>query len=427
MKPGTYKSGEKITKDATKTLREQLVLFDTDRSLDFKGSDTQYGTHALHTYVAAMVPQLAEALVTTYTPRGERVLDPFCGGGAVLVECVRNGRKGTGSDINPLGVLISKVKSTFIERKTLQEACQYVGAHAPRNLNGFTTFPEKYNVDYWFLPQTMAELSAIIGVIKNCEQTERFSRDVIDTLKAIFSATVRDVMLTYRNEVRLRRLEPEDLRRFQPNAFESFAFRSRLAIERIPNLPKDARTVVECYPVQRLPFPDKHFHSIICSPPYGDERNGVSYLQFSKYMLYWLGFSRASVMEARKKTLGSEDVEITVPSETLEKASKLISKTGSDSSWINFYKQYYLGLQQMIRVTREHIIIVIGNRILKQTVIRNGKITTELMHNLGWHLKQHFERTLPSKRLPKLRREVNHGYGGAIDKEDILIFTPRNK
>ncbi|HXG38398.1 MAG TPA: DNA adenine methylase [Bacteroidota bacterium] len=427
MKSIKYKSGDKVVSNTTKSIREQLALFETNRNLDFKGSDTQYSTHALHTYVAAMVPQLAEALVTTFTPRGERVLDPFCGGGAVLVECVRHGRKGTGSDINPLGVLVSKVKSTFIERKPLQEACQYVKTHALRNINGSIAFPEEYNVDYWFLPRTMAELSALISVIKKCERTDKFSRDIIDALKAIFSATVRDVMLTYRNEVRLRRLEPQDLQRFQPNAFESFALRSRLAIERIPNLPRNARTVVECHPVQQLPFPDKHFHSIICSPPYGDERNGVSYLQFSKYMLYWLGFSRASVMEARKRTLGSEHVEINVPSETLEKVSKLILKNDSDLNWINFYKEYYLGLQQMIRVTRENIIIVIGNRILKQTVVKNGKITTEIMHNLGWRLKQHFERTLPSKRLPKLRREANHGFGGAIDKEDILIFTPRNK
>lgn len=427
MKSIKYKSGDKVVSNTTKSIREQLALFETSRNLDFKGSDTQYSTHALHTYVAAMVPPLAEALVTTLTPRGERVLDPFCGGGAVLVECVRHGRKGTGSDINPLGVLVSKVKSTFIEKKPLQEACQYVKAHALRNINGSIAFPEKYNVDYWFLPQTMAELSALISVIKKCERTDKFPREIIDALKAIFSATVRDVMLTYRNEVRLRRLEPQDLKRFQPNAFESFALRSHLAIERIPNLPKNARTVVECHPVQQLPFPDKHFHSIICSPPYGDERNGVSYLQFSKYLLYWLGFSRASVIEARKRTLGSENLDIVAPSDTLEKASKTIQKVGADTNWLNFYREYYLGLQQMIRVSRENIIIVIGNRILKQTVVKNGKITAELMRHLGWRLKQHFQRTLPSKRLPKLRREANHGFGGAIDKEDILIFTPKSK
>jgi hypothetical protein len=124
--------------------------------------------------------------------------------------------------------------------------------------------------------------------------------------------------------------------------------------------------------------------------------------------------------------LGTSDYNIVLPSETLEKTAKIIARRdGGDNSWLNFYKEYYLGLQQMARVTRENIIIVIGNRILKQTVIENGKITAELMSSLDFRVCKHLQRTLPSKRLPKLRREVNHGFGGAIDREDILIFKSR--
>ncbi len=74
---------------------EAEVIQPLNNSFDFKGSDTQYSTHALHTYVAAMVPELAKVLVQTFVPKGERILDPFCGGGAVLVETVRNGNFAT--------------------------------------------------------------------------------------------------------------------------------------------------------------------------------------------------------------------------------------------------------------------------------------------------------------------------------------------
>jgi tRNA G10 N-methylase Trm11 len=422
MTPKQYVSEDTLASATKLSIREQLALFETREDYDFKGSDTQYSTHGIHTYVAAMVPQLAEKLVLAFVPKGERVLDPFCGGGAVLVECVRHGRKPTGSDVNPLAVLISKVKSTYIERKALQDAWIYVHTHTVRNLDGAMSFPENYNIGYWFLPGTIAELTSLTRIIKRCERQEKFSPHVIDALKVIFSATVRDVMLTYRNEVRLRRLELDNLKKFKPNAFDSFAWRARLALERISNLPVDSRTSVGCDEVQRLPYEDKSFHSIICSPPYGDERNGVSYLQFSKFMLYWLGFSRDTVLEARRKTLGSSDYSISLPSPTLEKVAKLITKRGGDESWMNFYKEYYLGLQQMTRVVRNNVIIVIGNRILKQTVVENARITTELMISLGCKLEKHFERSLPSKRLPRLRRESSHGFGGAIDKEDILVF-----
>jgi len=426
MKAALYTSDIRLLKTRSRLAKEQLALFDTREDLDFKGSDTQYGTHALHTYVAAMVPQLAENLVTGYVPRGEKVLDPFCGGGAVLVECVRHGRRAYGSDINPLAVLIAKVKSTHVQRKAIEDACHCVLAASIRNLNGSIVFPKEYNLEYWFLPATIADLSSIIRVINKCEREARYAEEVINILKVVFSATVRDVMLTYRNEVRLRRFEPQDLKKFKPNAFESFKSRSQLAIERISRLPRGAHAKVDCYPVQRLPYADKQYHSIICSPPYGDERNGVSYIQFSKYMLYWLGFPREAVLESRRNTLGTSDYNIVLPSETLEETAKIIARRdGGDNSWLNFYKEYYLGLQQMARVTRENIIIVIGNRILKQTVIENGKITAELMSSLDFRVCKHLQRTLPSKRLPKLRREVNHGFGGAIDREDILIFKSR--
>lgn len=407
-------------------LKEQLAIFKQSENYDFKGSDTQYSTHAMHTYVAAMVPQLAETLINEYVPIGQKILDPFCGGGAVLVEAVRNNRKAVGSDINPLAVLIARVKSTYQPRNSIEGAVNFVLETAKRGINGLIKFPENYNVEYWFLPQTIAELSSLQRVIFNCEKNKTFNNKTLDVIKVIFSATVRDVMLTYRNEVRLRRLEESDLLKFKPNAFQSFMNRSRIAIERISSLPTNAKTITIAEQVQKLSFDDKCFHSIICSPPYGDERNGVSYLQFSKLMLYWLGFDRKSINDSRKLTLGSQKQQpFKLDSPTLEKAFNAIHKYSGSEKGYEFYQDYFLGLQQMVRVTNENIIIVIGNRILKSILINNGLVTTELMSSLGCKLIKHYNRNLPSKRLPKFRRDVNHGYGGAIDKEDILIFKSR--
>jgi len=407
-------------------LKEQLSIFKKSQDFDFKGSNTQYSTHAIHTYVAAMVPQLAETLVKEYVPIGQKILDPFCGGGAVLVEAIRNKRKAVGTDINPLALLISRVKSTYQPKKTIEEAVNFVIDAAIRGINGSNKFPDNYNVEYWFLPKTIAELSSLQRIILLCEKNKTFNSKILDIIKVIFSGTIRDVMLTYRNEIRLRRLEEHDLLKFKPNSFQSFKNRARIAIERISNLPSDAKTVTTISPVQRLSFQNDSFHSIICSPPYGDEKNGVSYLQFSKLMLYWLGYTRDSINLSRKLTLGSKKQPKTeLDSPTLEKAFKKIEVFSGSTDGYEFYQDYFLGLQQMVRVTKENIIIVIGNRILKSTIIENGLITTELMSSLGCKLVKHFNRTLPSKRLPKLRRDVTHGFGGSIDKEDILIFKSK--
>lgn len=48
----------------------------------FRNVSTRYSTHAMHPYVAAMVPALAAKMVAETGPR--RLLDPFCGGGGDL-------------------------------------------------------------------------------------------------------------------------------------------------------------------------------------------------------------------------------------------------------------------------------------------------------------------------------------------------------
>ena len=93
---------------------------------DFRGCDTQYSTHGMHTYVAAMIPQLACKLVDRYAPPGDTVLDPFCGGGSVLVESVRSGRPAVGRDVNELAVLISQAKTTPIDSVQASEVADSI-------------------------------------------------------------------------------------------------------------------------------------------------------------------------------------------------------------------------------------------------------------------------------------------------------------
>jgi hypothetical protein len=66
-------------------------------------------THGFHAYPAGLHPLGAAALLTL----GEGpVLDPFCGGGTVLVEALLAGRSALGCDINPVATLVSRARTT---------------------------------------------------------------------------------------------------------------------------------------------------------------------------------------------------------------------------------------------------------------------------------------------------------------------------
>ena len=80
---------------------------------DFKDDDTKEYTHGLHNYPAVMVCPISRNIISLV--RGiqpvNALLDPFSGSGTVVVEGMINGIPTVaGNDINPLALLLTKVK-----------------------------------------------------------------------------------------------------------------------------------------------------------------------------------------------------------------------------------------------------------------------------------------------------------------------------
>ncbi len=381
---------------------------------DFAGQDTQYGTHGLHTYVAAMIPALARRLIDCYAPPGGVVLDPFCGGGAVVVETIHSGRTALGRDINPLAVMVARAKSAHVAAEDISACGKTVLAQAREYDGPPLSFNPSDYVEYWFKGYMLQPLT---GLRKAIDQIE--PPDLHTLFKVLFSGTVRSVSLTHRNEVRLRRLTGAKLANFNPDVFEVFSRYLNLAQERVPALPPGARARIERGNTRQLNLRQEEVDTIVCSPPYGDERNGVNYTQFAKNMLYWLGYDREQLRAARDETLGwGKEYRAVPPSLTLDSALARISgNPRSVREAVAFYADYYQALREMVRVTRGRIIIVIGNRVLNKQVLDNAQVTIELMNAIGVPLEKRRQRKLPTKRLPRMREA-----GAAIDQEGILVF-----
>ena len=89
--------------------------------------------HGFHSYPARMHPETARRLVEDLSRPRDRVLDPFCGSGTVLVEARLAGRAVLGVDANPLAVRLARLKvfgSTEGERERLVAAARQVAAVA---------------------------------------------------------------------------------------------------------------------------------------------------------------------------------------------------------------------------------------------------------------------------------------------------------
>lgn len=382
--------------------------------LDFKGESTQHATHALHPYVAAINPPLSRKLIETYVPLGESVLDPFCGGGGVLVESLLSGRKCGGFDINPLGTMISKSKTTWLDQSKIEKEYKVIKDRM-KNGNSNSGWNISESAKYWFKEGSLPKLAVLSNAIQECKYKE-----IKNLFKVILSATVRSTMLTYRGEVRLRKLKGKDFENFHPNPFEIFENRYISTLEQLSTLPKNCSAVIGTEDTKKLPLKDEEFHSIICSPPYADDTNGVGYFQFSRYMLEWLGMAPEAINEYKKRFLGgNKKGKKPPPSETfLDAVSKVKDRSQKHyKEAIAFYADYYKALSEMKRVVSNLIIIVIGNRVLSRTLFDNANITIELFQSIGVPFSDYYKRENNKKRIPNLG-----GDGGGTNIEHILIF-----
>jgi site-specific DNA-methyltransferase (cytosine-N4-specific) len=405
---------------------EQKILTQLDSNLanleewNFNGYSTQYSTHGIHTWLAAMNPSLARKLISLTKPK--KLLDPFCGGGAVLVEGMLQGVEAVGVDINPLAVIISKAKTTPIDKTKLEAEQNHILEYVKEHPKDCLSFPKSYLIDFWFKPETLNPLSAIANAV-----TEIRNEKIKTFFQCVLSATARDVSLTYRNEIRLRRLVPDDLSKFSPDVVKQFVSRSNFAIGRVSEISRNAKIkVCHANTAENLPFKKNEFSTIICSPPYGDERNGVPYFQFSKNMLFWLKISKEQLLSFKEETLGWVGKRGNWDCPDSPKLKSLIESVSHNKRTkveaLAFYCDYFRALKNMTRVTSDKIVIVIGQRVLLNNVFDNARITTEFMISLGARLDASYNRKLPSKRLPKMRE-----YGAAIDTESILIYDLKNK
>jgi SAM-dependent methyltransferase len=145
-------------------------------------------THNLFPYPARTTPSIPRETISKLSPPGGIVLDPFCGGGTTLVEALAQGRQAVGSDLNPVAVYVSKVKTTRIDPAKLDELVGYLTAelkngYDPGSANAADLFDKR---ESGVLPASVAaELPRLVNLISN-QQT---SDDLARLMKLVLAAT----------------------------------------------------------------------------------------------------------------------------------------------------------------------------------------------------------------------------------------------
>jgi len=372
--------------------------------------------------------KLVESLVEEFSVRGSTVFDPFCGSGVTLNVSIRKGRNAIGTDINPLALLISEVRSY---KNFLFDLDFYL-----RNLLKRWKFlkpdvPNVRNISYWFKGYVINDLGKLRSFILELEDLR-----VKKFFCVVFSQTVRDVSLTRKNEFKRYRMKLEDIEEFNPNVLEHFITLVQDYYQRLLRSDNVTGELELFLHDVRIPMPfDNKIDLVITSPPYGDSKTTVAYGEFSSFSLEWLAgvldFFNIDVDKVSlggKKEVYNESDLFFLP--TLKEVISLllnIDRKRAMEVW-SFYKDLFKSLGNIAQSLKRGgtACFVVGNRCVKGVIIPMDIIVKEMLEYLGFSHYQTRVRKILNKRMPLLNSPSNKkGSKSSTMREEYIVIMKK--
>ncbi len=128
-------------------------------------------THPFHAYPARLHPEVARQLVRAVVSARPcaTILDPTCGSGTVLVESMVAGARAIGTDLSPLAVELSTMKTWRTlpaERAAMVETAHQIARDAVATTRSRTALRHPRGEERWFHPHTLREVSALALAIE---------------------------------------------------------------------------------------------------------------------------------------------------------------------------------------------------------------------------------------------------------------------
>lgn len=451
---------------------------------DFREDDTKKYTHGLHNYPAMMVCPISRniiRLVKEIQPVNA-LLDPFAGSGTVLVEGMLSGIETVaGNDINPLALLLTKVKTTPIQhtsllketkellnrvtmrRETLIEYLDSVDAYvietlgldvagkkgwgdeAPKYLKQFcldrnldVIIPDFKNLGYWFRPRVILELSILKSEIEKIEDA-----DIRDFVFIALSESIRFVSNRRNGEFKMFRMPVTKVQEFHPDVYSEF---KKILYRNIDKMQDFCKALEEVNVHSEVAVfrnntcaledvPNDTYDLVVTSPPYGDSRTTVAYGEYSRLSLQWINLfdlTEKEIMGVDKSLMGGKKYrngfEFTLKSETLRESLERIKDIDVERAGdvYSFYADLDAALRSVALKTRSggYQFWVVGNRTVKNELLKTDVIITELAPLYGLTPIFTVDRNIPNKVMPSQNSPTNvtGATGSTMTMEHIIVL-----
>lgn len=404
-------------------------------------------------YPAMMVPSVQEPIIKklSETFNGEvSLLDPFMGASNTLVTGMKYGLNVFGQDINPLSVLLSKVKIEYYSFDELKASEELIHSIIVKD----TSIKKEvrfHNIDKWFKNDVQIELSRLHRAIRQ-ESSLGIRRFLWVTLAEVIRLISNDRTSTFKmhirskDEIENRNLSPvkyffSKLKRSiaDLNSFSSVLVKKELIkggkyIKDAEVVWGDSLNAIET---------KKSFDLLITSPPYGDNQTTVTYGQFSYLPLQWIPIDDIdnkitfdylkTIQHIDSNSLGGKMIDdfsqkkenLFQKSETLKQLfdSFNLEEQIKAKKVINFVHDLDKTIDNLMMKLNKgaYMVWTVANRNVNRKVVQNDNILIDLLSSKKVKLITDLERDILSKRMPK-----RNNFSNTMNKEKILIFkTPK--
>lgn len=352
-------------------------------------------THGIFPYPARLLRQIPRMLLSSrqITSGVDYVIDPFCGSGTVLLEAQIRGIPAVGIDQNPVAALVSRAKTTHIDRTEMQ-ACLSKTSRTAKKSRSYN-LPADF-LSRWYSPATLSALSRLAAAVKQAEDPRHK-----DFLSLVLILTARSVSIADpRIPVPVRK-RPDNVREFRSSdvwsTWENIGEKIMTKIGRLAPgyfakayvAHGDARTS-EAWSSPLL----GRRSLILTSPPYGAAQK---YIRSTSLDAGWLGFSaRKGTIALERSSVGREhlstDDRRSNPRDLIstELADKLASLANVNSLRASIYTNYFLDMQKVLKhsagteINCQRLVLICGTNSIKGETIDTYEFLSEIAEHYGY-------------------------------------------
>ena len=402
-----------------------------------KPSETGKWTHDYHRYPAKFIPQLVEKLIDEYIIDGHaHINDPFMGSGTTIVTAISKGFKASGTDINAISHLVTKVKSKPIEPYYLEEKIKQflTKLSCLDQPPGFIyddwttiepTIPEKHieKINYWFPEKYKKELGMILTVIYNEED-----ETVQDFLRVAFSNILKNCSIWLKSSTKPTR----DLKKDPTNPYSAIR-RHLMKMQRgneqfynaVPHPDScEEYLVIRVGDAKEQPVDNNSVDLIVSSSPYV---TSYEYADLHQLSTIWLNLTN-DLDEYKKEFIGTSRKQYENKQLNSQIAAEIVDKMSSKSpKKAKEISAFFIDMEgvfdESFRILKRggRCCYVIGNTRLKGVDILNAEVFAESLQQVGFKLDQIIKREIPLKILPQ-KRDEKTGRFASKDKADSEAY-----